>query len=912
MVSSARLTGLAAVATLALTFWPTSEAQAQRRLLRGPRPLGTQAFLGEPFGVARVELELPPEQRPEVLGLGGLMVREKDHRVFYPVVEGRPVATALKGIAQQTPRLGGRVGGILDTVAGITGAVGDSIDQSRRVTVHFLFRGNGPLELTIQSRKTDVIRIVPVADAAGYQNELAWWWRHYGNEPGGLQRADYPRLVENYLQSMLARRLGMPLPRLPREQSWQAMIGQSLGLGTDNETLRLAMARDRFVAAEALHERADQPLPPPINPLPLEVPDVPENVAVEPIAVRVPAECFYVRFGSFSNFLWMQDLLDQWGGDFQNLVAERALDRGLRDRTERELVLKTNALARLVGDKIIADVAIIGTDFFEDGGAYGMLFQARSSTLLQADLLSQRVERLARKDGATEAKVNIAGRDVSFLSTPDGSVRSYYVVDGDYHFVTTSKTLARRFLETQGGQGALGAAKEFRHTRSVMPLERKDTVFVYLSDPFFRNYTSPAYRIETIRRFQAMADMELVQLAQLSSATEGKAGHTIEQLAAGDFLPRDFGPRPDGSRTLLENGQVRDSLRGRRAAPLPIPDVRVAQVTGTEVEEYARFADFYLSQWGRLDPVSVGIQRQSLPGNRERIVIDLSFTPFDRRHYQGLAQRFGPPEKTQFAAIAKDVLAWDVVLRDRRLFGGLWDLGVPAQVALDWTFPLSPLRNAVVGYLGTTGEAGPLLSLLNLGARMAPDAEGYAMGEGGLWRRQVGPFTVFSLQRDVLATVTPQLRLEEAERPAQIRVRIADLSNVHLAPFANQRAYQRTRQTSLGNLGFMHALEEQLHIPGETCKAAAESLLHARLVDPLGGQYVYRQTPAGTRYWTSTALEAASGGEAGGAGPPPGYRAPPLQWFRGLEGDARFTADSLSAHAEVLMQRREKGPAKPQ
>lgn len=911
MLSSARLTISVMLAVLGLMVWPAAESPAQRLRAQGPRSAQIEAFLGEPFGVGRVELELPPSQRPELLELGGLMVRERNGRVFYPAVEGRPVAKVLKSIAEQTPRLGGRVGGILDGVAGITGMVGDVIDQSGRVTVHFLFRGNAPLELVVQSRKTDVIRVTPVADAAGYQRELALWWRFYGAEPGWFRLADYPPLVENYLKSMLSRRLGMPLPRVPREQSWQAMIAQSLGLGTDNETLRIAMARDRFVSADALHEKADQPLPEPIHAPELEVPDVPGNVAIEPLAQRVPAECFYVRFGLFSNFLWMQDLLDQWGGDFQNLVAERGLDRGLRERTERELVLKTNALARLLGDKIIADVAIIGTDFFEDGGAYGMLFHARSNALLQADFLSQRMERLARKDGVGETKVSIAGREVSFLFTPDGSVRSYYVADDGYHFVTTSKTLARRFLETQGGKGSLASLKAFRHARSVMPLERKDTVFVYLSDPFFRNYTSPAYRIETIRRFQALSDLELVQLAQLAAATEDRPGDTIEQLKAGGFLPRDFGVRPDGGQTLLLNGEVSDSLRGRRTAPQPIPDVPVTRVTATEAKEYGRFADFYVSQWGRLDPVLVGIQRKPLPGKQERIAIDLRFTPFDRRHYQILSQWFGPPEKTQLAAIANDALAWEIMLRERRLFGGLWDVGPPAQVVLDWTFPLSPLRSAVVGYLGTTGEAGPLLSLLNLAVRVPPDAEGYAPGEGGFWRRQIGPFTVFSLHRDLLATVTPQLRLVEAARPAQLRVRVADLSNVHAAPFANNLAYRRTRRTSLGNLRLMHALEQQLRVPGETCKAAAETLLNARLIDPLGGQYVYRQTPTGISYWTSTALEAAGGGDAAGAGPPLGYRAPPLHWFRGLDGDARFTLDSLSAHVEVLMQMPENVPAKP-
>ena len=108
-----------------------------------------------------------------------------------------------------------------------------------------------------------------------------------------------------------------------------------------------------------------------------------------------------------------------------------------------------------------------------------------------------------------------------------------------------------------------------------MPLARNDTVFVYLSDAFFRNITGPRYRVETMRRLEAVADVELVRLARLASTAEGRRDGTIEQLVAGGLLPADFGPRPDGSRAVLERGEVYDQLRGRRGSMLPVPDVPV-------------------------------------------------------------------------------------------------------------------------------------------------------------------------------------------------------------------------------------------------------------------------------------------------------------------------------------------------
>ena len=183
-----------------------------------------------------------------------------------------------------------------------------------------------------------------------------------------------------------------------------------------------------------------------------------------------------------------------------------------------------------------------------------------------------------------------------------------------------------------------------------------------------------------------------------------------------------------------------------------------------------------------------------------------------------------------------------------------------------------------------------------------PDPEGYVRGEMGLWQRKTDQFTVLSFHRDVLERVTSQLRLENAERPAQVRLRVSDLSTSPLASLANSWGYARTRETLLGNVRLMHQVAQQLHIPGDAAKTAAEVLLDAKLVCPLGGQYAYRQTPEGIGFWTSTALEGNSRPSLLRPQVPEGYRAPPLNWFRGLKLDAALSDSALAAHIELDMQ----------
>ena len=106
----------------------------------------------------------------------------------------------------------------------------------------------------------------------------------------------------------------------------------------------------------------------------------------------------------------------------------------------------------------------------------------------------------------------------------------------------------------------------------------------------------------------------------------------------------------------------------------------------------------------------------------------------------------------------------------------------------------------------------------------------------------------------------------------------------------------------MGNLRLLHDLQQQLRVPPEDCRRVAESLLAAKMICPLGGKYVLRKTPDGPSVWTSTALEADGKGRRTrrAAAGLRGRR--PLDWFRGLDLEATIIADSLSAHADIIMQ----------
>ena len=112
------------------------------------------------------------------------------------------------------------------------------------------------------------------------------------------------------------------------------------------------------------------------------------------------------------------------------------------------------------------------------------------------------------------------------------------MISGDSHLITSSLTLATRFLEAAQGIGSLATTPGFRYARREMPLDRDDTIFLYLPTEFFQNLLGPAYQIELRRRNQSIADMQLIELAYLAARAEGIEADNPAPLIANRFCRR--------------------------------------------------------------------------------------------------------------------------------------------------------------------------------------------------------------------------------------------------------------------------------------------------------------------------------------------------------------------------------------
>ena len=867
-----------------------------------------EAFVGEPFGVGLVTLAMPAGQAAAAADVDGFALVESRGRALYPVFsEGRVLRL-----------LGEILGDAMPVVAPDV------------LNVLFLFPGDQPLDLTVYTPAPRQYRVTPrrAPNPRAHQRLLQRWWREYSAAARRqTQDGDYPPIVQTYLSSMFSRRLGVEPLLLDRiAESAPSEPLRTFQLVTGAEQLRLQTLRQTNLTGYPTGQAADRPVPAEIAWQPLEPPAADEQVEIEPLAMRVPEECFYIRFGSFLNYLWVENLQREYGEDLDRMITLRGFDDRSGERMQRQLALDTSPLADLLGPAAIADVALIGRDLFlREGAAVGMLFQARNSPLLARDLIGQRAAALkAERDrGATMQIVQVNGREVSLLSTPDNRLRSYYVVDGDYHLVTTSRAIVERFLEVGDGGASLGASREFRHARSMMPTRRQDTVFIFFSSAFQQGLLSPQYQVELRRRLHAATDLELVQLAQWAARAEGRPAETIDDLVRGQYLPPGFGRRPDGSEPTESDGQWVDSLRGPRSSMTPIPDVTLTGVTRDEAARFDALRQYAATSWPQMDPIIVGIRRFALDrpederqnGERlrlERLVIDAHLSPFDEQKYGWLTSLLGPPTGVRIQPAEGDIITAQAAVKGglvvpgvspHHLFLGIQDAPPLAESHRGGLFQTLMVLRTTPGYLGAWPKPG-FLDVLPWGLGGGPpDAAGYSQLPLGVYRRQWDAFSALAFDPRLLAEVTPQLAVTEADNDAQVRVRVGDISRTQLQSWVNSLAYARARQASLGNVKLLHALSQQLGVPRADALQAAAELLDAKLVCALGGQDRVTETPGGLPLWSSDRWpEHAAGATA------EDYRAPLLEWFRGLEADLTMYGDRVVLHATLDMQRKVSEP----
>ena len=544
------------------------------------------------------------------------------------------------------------------------------------------------------------------------------------------------------------------------------------------EAMRIRSLEQTLQAEDDAAPEQYVPLPAPIAwPVsPREPPDpLPE---IEPIARHVPDDCFYIRFGSFPNYLWFDRWLSQFGGSLQRMVTLRGHAVDLTGRAERQLGLSKTVLARLLGEKLISDMVIFGRDaYLREGGALGVLFEAKNE-LLAHELMNLRQQAVnqEKRRGAELRELTVNGRTISFAVSPDNYLRSLYLSDGVYHLVTNSVTIAQQFLRAGQGQRVLADLPSFQQARVSFPLGDEASLFAFLSVEFLHGLMAPQYQIELRRRLRAVTDLELVQLARQAARHEGRSAETIEQLLADQFLPKAIQRRADGSHVVCQGKQVVDSLRGVRGSFLPIPDVPIDEVTVSEVATWRKLIETQQRRWDLNESLAMQLQRRPMADSgHEQVTVRAALWPYHSEKYGTLINRLGPPTTRFIRHSPEDAASAQVVLRrasrqpDRgslHVCVGMQDRQVSVMFSTQRLLRgLQILRTAPV-YIGIW-PAVDVADLTPLLVTPPRDEHGRTRLPFGLWHKNnLEGFTLLAADQTILDEATPELVLEQDEHAA--------------------------------------------------------------------------------------------------------------------------------------------------
>ncbi|RMF44947.1 MAG: hypothetical protein D6753_01285 [Planctomycetota bacterium] len=873
------------------------------------------AIAGQPFGVCVIELPIamPTDGQPPNLG-----VDCQEGRVFYPAVSYKKAT-----LPPPPPNIAlGRPGGLLDRLRSRIREAAMRDAPPVGTVISFLFRGDAPFRVALRGSIEHEVQVIPVTGSkAQLAQLLARWWDAYGAQTRTLlELEDFPSLVHRYLVGMLAYRLELPHVDLStKEKEKPEELDQPL------ETLEL------LAAIEPLHDRvlsdlltkpfgeesADRSLPDAPHWARRQVVPVGEP-DIEPLAQRVPQDCFYVRFGSFANFLWFRDLSERFGGDVAQAVLLRGFNYDSTGRMERMLASRMTTVARMFGGNIVNDMALIGTDLYvKEGAALGVLFHVTQPALFETTVQADRKTAAEQTPGAVLRELEIGGRRVSFLATPDNRVRSFYVRDGNYALVTTSRYLVERFVGVADGAPALAELESFRAARSWMPASNGYTMFAFFSPEFFYRLMSPEYQIELKRRLLAIAHLEVAEMASTAAENEGLRNDSIASLRIEGLVPAWFDHRPDGSRVLRAGQHWIDSMRGRRGSFIPIPDVPVTAVTAREAREYRKTAEFYESKWRDMDPICLGVRRFAHPVEGvETVAIEAHVSPFDPGKYGWLTRQLGSPSPVEVRLPDDDIASMQVHVQPQTILPGIWqasddyhlfmgvkDLLPPAADELKGLFNVLRFLQSMPAYLGAWPKPDLVEQLpFGIGAALAqPDFNGYSRILGGLWRWQDDQFSLLSFNRQIIDSTIPHLLVQQSQDLAQLRLVVRDMQGTAFSRWVNDHWYQRAWRTSHANVALLNALNQQMGVAPRDCLEVAERLLDVKLQCPLGGTFEFRPEASGPGGggWVSTAWENVAFDGRLRPIPPADYQAPWIPWYRGGRLHITQLSESLSMIAQL-------------
>ncbi|MFZ2961139.1 MAG: hypothetical protein WA705_30030 [Candidatus Ozemobacteraceae bacterium] len=335
-----------------------------------------------------------------------------------------------------------------------------------------------------------------------------------------------------------------------------------------------------------------------------------------PIDALVPVEFYACHFTDIKRQIAFSDLFDQWGTSLLHFLKISATQSLIKEKILDQLCLQVSELTRLLGDKVIDDLTICGSDpFLSDGTDFTVIFTLKSRTLF--DLNASRLFSAAKQKttGVRDETRTIAATSVRAVTSPDRRVFSFSCDLDRYKIYSNSPRAIERVIDTFAGRHAsLGAADDLRYLRTIFPYDpAREDAFCYLSDAHIRGLVGPVSKIGRRRRLECITTLRMIQnaIAMAGMESGGLAASSPLSLAgliAGGQLQAADLVCPEGGVYSLEGPDQEPvcTVHGRLRFITPILDAPPTMVSAAERTDYEAFVNEYNTYWSKFfDPVGI-------------------------------------------------------------------------------------------------------------------------------------------------------------------------------------------------------------------------------------------------------------------------------------------------------------------
>ena len=324
---------------------------------------------------------------------------------------------------------------------------------------------------------------------------------------------------------------------------------------------------------------------------------------LDPLAKFVPHNQYAVYMSSFETLTQMISRGSELAMPLVHWFEPQSRKTDVLGFYQKQLALPLNGLTQNVGQALISEVAITGSDpYFRTGTDIAVLMKSDQAKTLHQGITALIGAQTAAQKDVQHTKHKIEGMTFAEWSNQTRSVSSFVAVQDDTVVVSNSMHQIMQVLKCRKKEvKSMHALDEYKFFRQRYARGGNDNAaLIVITDAAIRRWCSPTWRISASRRTRARAT--------LADATVQHADALLSGSIETDTVFHSENPMPNAGTMTLTRSGVYSRQYGTLDFQTPISEMKLWRATQKEIDLYTRWRSGYERQWRRVfDPIAVQI-----------------------------------------------------------------------------------------------------------------------------------------------------------------------------------------------------------------------------------------------------------------------------------------------------------------